>query len=142
MAEKTYHSYSEEDKAAALALLELNEGNITRTARALKMPSTTLRQWRDGEHINGDVAKKRDGKKGELTVLFEEVLRIYAERALEQDAIDETKGKDAVIAMATALDKLQLLNGGATARIGLTWETVMKATDDGSSTPDDSSPFA
>lgn len=109
-------SYSEDDKAAALARLDLNDGNITKTAKELRVPATTLRQWRDGEHVNAGVAKKRDLKKQSLVELFEEIARAYAARALDATAIADTRGKDAVIAFATATDKIQLLEGKPTAR--------------------------
>ncbi|MGI8656384.1 MAG: transposase [Pyrinomonadaceae bacterium] len=107
--------YSESDKATALALLAANAGNITRTARETGFPATTLRQWRDGEHINEEVTQKRDQKKEELADLFERVTRVYLDRALAPDTVSETKGKDAVIAAATATDKMQLLKGAPTA---------------------------
>jgi hypothetical protein len=104
-------SYSEADKAAALAMLDANGGNLKKTATAMGIPQTTLRQWRDGEHVNDDVAKKRDIKNGTLSDLFEQVTRAYLSRALDDDAIKDTRGKDAVIAAATSLDKLRLLQG-------------------------------
>ncbi len=115
MATAAKRQYSESDKATALALLAANAGNITRTARETGFPATTLRQWRDGEHINEEVTLLRDQKKEELADLFERVARLYLDRALAPDTVSETKGKDAVIAAATAIDKMQLLKGAPTA---------------------------
>jgi len=39
--------YTNEAKAAAFAQLEMNEGNVKRTARDLGLPISTLRRWRD-----------------------------------------------------------------------------------------------
>lgn len=39
--------YDDAFKANAFAQLEVNEGNIKRTARALGIPPSTLRRWRD-----------------------------------------------------------------------------------------------
>lgn len=39
--------YTEEAKAAAFVQLEMNEGNVKRTARDLGLPPSTLRKWRD-----------------------------------------------------------------------------------------------
>jgi hypothetical protein len=46
-----------------------------------------------------------------LDKLFEATARNYLMRANDPQAIADTKGKDAVIAAATALDKLRLLQG-------------------------------
>jgi len=40
-------TYDDAFKANAFAQLEVNEGNIKRTARALGIPASTLRRWRD-----------------------------------------------------------------------------------------------
>jgi transposase-like protein len=40
-------TYTDQDKARAFSLLEMNEGNVKRTARDLGMPISTLRRWRD-----------------------------------------------------------------------------------------------
>ena len=107
-------SYTEADKASALALLQANAGNAKRTANELRMPMTTLRKWRDGFGVSADVAHKRDEKKRDLADIFEDIARAYATRALDSDTLGDTKGKDAVIAAATAVDKLRLLRGEAT----------------------------
>ena len=112
----TKRSYSEEEKAEALALLNVNGGNVNSTAKQLHMPVPTLRKWANGKHINNAVLQKEQQKKQSLAELFEEVARAYIARALDLGAIDDTRGKDAVIAAATALDKLQLLIGAPTAR--------------------------
>lgn len=111
---KPKRSYSEADKAGVLALLDANGGNQTQTVRESGVPRSTLREWIAGEHVNGDVADKRQEKKEELGVLFDKVARLYLGRAMSADAVDETKGKDAVIAAATATDKVQLLKGSPT----------------------------
>lgn len=111
---KNKRSYSEDDKASALALLKANGGNITKTSSELNVPPTTLRQWRDGEHVNADVAKKRDKKEAALEDLFEQVARLYLARAMDPEAVTESKGKEAVIAAATAVDKFRLLKGEPT----------------------------
>lgn len=111
---KTYRDYSVQDKAAALAWLEANGGNVLKTSKELEVPQQTLRDWRDGKHIDAEINEKRDEKKRELGELFEECCRLYLQRAMDAGAIDDTKGKDAVIAAATAFDKHQLTKGGPT----------------------------
>lgn len=39
--------YTDQVKAAAFATLEVNDGNVKRTARDLGLPISTLRRWRD-----------------------------------------------------------------------------------------------
>jgi transposase-like protein len=39
--------YTDEDRAAVLAELAVNDGNVKRTARALGVPVPTVRRWRD-----------------------------------------------------------------------------------------------
>jgi transposase-like protein len=39
--------YTDQAKAAAFAQLEMNDGNVKRTARDLGLPISTLRRWRD-----------------------------------------------------------------------------------------------
>jgi len=39
--------YTDEDRAAVLAELAVNDGNVKRTARALGVPTPTVRRWRD-----------------------------------------------------------------------------------------------
>jgi len=39
--------YTDQAKAAAFAALEVNDGNVKRTARDLGLPVSTLRRWRD-----------------------------------------------------------------------------------------------
>lgn len=124
------NQYSEADKAAALAALDLNEGNVYKTAQQLDMPRKTLEMWAKGRGINDDVADIRQGKKNELASLFEQIVRRYAERALSDEAITDTRGKDAVIAAATALDKLQLLTDQPTDRTDGTHRVIIEYTDD------------
>lgn len=107
---KNYRDYSAEDKAAALAWLDANEGNLLRASKDLKIPYSTLQSWRDGKAITEEITELCEGKKRDLADLFEEVARTYITRALDLGAVDDTKGKDAVIAAATATDKMRLLH--------------------------------
>lgn len=105
--------YSSDDKAVALALLVANGGNVLRTAKELNMPEPTLRDWATGQ-VNDVVRGKQDEKRRALGDLFEQCSRLYLDRAMTDAAIEDTKGKDAVIAAATAFDKQQLARGEAT----------------------------
>ena len=113
----TKRQYTEDDKATALAMLQANGGNITRVARELHIPASTLRKWRAGEGVSQAVAAKCDQKKEELDGLYEQVARAYLGHALGA-ALKKTSGKDAVIAAATATDKMRLLREQPTSITG------------------------
>jgi transposase-like protein len=112
MAQK--RQYTEDDKATALAALAANGGNIRRTARELNIPATTLRKWQAGTGVNQACAHKGAQKKAELDSLFEQAAQVYLGRALDEGAVAKTPGKDAIIAAATATDKMRLLREQAT----------------------------
>ena len=112
---KPKRRYSEDDKATTLAVLQSCNGNVTRTARETGIPAATISKWRDGKHINESVTEMCDIKKEELSDVFEHVARLYINRALSDEVIGETKGKDAIIGAATAVDKMLLLRGAPTA---------------------------
>lgn len=107
-------SYSEADKASALALLKANGGNVKQTAKQLGMPRGTLSNWANGDYVNPDVTEKAHEKEDTLEEVFEQLARAYAQHALGEGVLADTKGKDAVIAAATALDKVRLLRGEST----------------------------
>ncbi len=70
-------TYSDTEKATALAMLDANRGNLSRTQRETSVPRSTLREWRDGRHP-GEVADIRQEKRVELAGLLEQVLRDMA----------------------------------------------------------------
>lgn len=111
--------YSDKEKARALAALDLNGGNVSGTSKQLKIPRSTLLLWSRDVAVSSDMPELRQEKKQELSALFENVARAYLGRAITTDAVAETKGKDAVIAAATATDKLQLLLGKPTEILSL-----------------------
>jgi hypothetical protein len=101
-------SYSEADKAGALAVLAGNAGNLKKTSERLGIPLATLANWRNGEHINADVTKKCDVKKGELADKCDQI----AQQIL--NSIDEHDIKAAplnlrTVAFGTLVDKARLL---------------------------------
>lgn len=103
---KPRRHYSDAFRAAALAALDANAGNVKRTARELDVPPKTLEGWAKGRHSPVD-AELRDQKKGELSDLFESIARKLLGVA-EKNA-DALNARDAVIAAATAVDKMRLL---------------------------------
>src|SRR5262252_6413810 len=65
--------YSDQERAAALATLDANSGDVRRTARQVGVPEKTLAEWRDGRH-HPDVANLRGEKKAGLADRFEDVV--------------------------------------------------------------------
>jgi transposase-like protein len=107
--------YSDEERAAVLAALKANNGNLTRTAQQAGVPLSTLKEWRDNPD-RAAPAELRNQKKEALKSLFEKCVRAYLGQAVTKAAVKATRGKDAVIAAATALDKYRLLNDEPTER--------------------------
>ena len=107
-------TYSDREKAEALAALDANSGNLTRTADDLGIPYSTLRDWANGRGLNGGVAELRSQKKASLADTLADVAE-----ALAGDLFDESKRHRASIqqiatAMAIVIDKMQLLRGDPT----------------------------
>jgi transposase-like protein len=110
--------YTEADKAAALAMLQANGGNVLRTACDLDIPEATLRLWKSQQKGDSPVAVAVAGKcepiKDDLASLFERAVRVYVGHALDPDVVKKTSGKDAIVAAAVAAEKRQLLRGDPT----------------------------
>lgn len=87
-----------------------NPNKLEETAQYLGVPSRTLRRWFNGENgaPSAEVVKEQ---KTDLADLYEHVSRRYLAHAIQDDVVDELSGKDAVIAAATATDKMRLLRG-------------------------------
>ena len=103
--------YTDRQKAEALAALDANGGNLTRTSREIGVPLSTIRNWRDGMGTNGDVAELRSQKRGELADELTEIAWLLA-----GDLQDESKRRRASLvqtatSMAIVIDKTQLLRG-------------------------------
>jgi transposase-like protein len=104
--ERTTRTYSDSQRAKALATLDLNEGNLAKTSRDMDIPYTTLLDWRDGKH-NEEVTELRDREKQDLASRFEQLAHLYISRAT--DTVEHAKGTQAIVGAATATDKMRLL---------------------------------
>jgi transposase-like protein len=101
--------YSEDDKAAALAALAANGGNVLRTARELSIPHGTLRRWVDGEGVGAGVAQKRKKKTGELREELK-ALAVAITGAMP-GKIEAADLRDAAVALGIVADKYLALRG-------------------------------
>lgn len=134
-------AYAPEEKALAIAILKRYGGMTMsaladiEAALGRRVSTSTLHGWlpktetkvkREPKSKNVSKSKSETTKKtpGALVTpdvqaaaevaldrLFEDVARAYLRRAADETAINATKGKDAVIAAATAVDKMRLLRG-------------------------------
>lgn len=108
-------SYSDEEKASALAALDANGGDIKRTAKLCNVPIETLRGWSKGQSLNAFVLKVRDQEKRSISEVLEVAAGELADKLLDQIRVDT---KSTLVQKATALailiDKGQLLKGEAT----------------------------
>jgi hypothetical protein len=99
--------YSDEEKAAALAALKANGGNIDRTAQQVGVPRNTLRRW----IVHPDHAAPphlRQQKTLDLSAKLENIANLLA------DAIPDKIGPATVLqcatSMAIAIDKKRVLD--------------------------------
>lgn len=98
--------YSSTEKAAALAALEANNGNLRRTARALKVPKSTLERWKKNQ-INPEVSRLRSQEKQNLADAIESV--VWEIVGAMPEKIEKAGLKDSAIAVGTGIDKFRLL---------------------------------
>lgn len=106
-------SYSDVDKGAALAALDANGGNLAKTARQLKIPASTLTEWRDGR-TNPDVTNIREVKKGAIAERLDDATQLLLD-VLPQKLKDASLQQVAT-AIGILQDKAQLLKGEPTER--------------------------
>lgn len=128
--------FSDEERAAALAALAANGGNVAKTARQVGVPRKTLSHWAKGTR-HPEAAKMGQLKKGNLADAFEDAAWKLIGVAL--DKADKMGGKDAMVAAAVAVDKMRLLrelpteivkkDGTVTSRIERLTESFEKAAD-------------
>lgn len=131
--------YTTEQKALAVEVIA-REGGLTREAvstvrqllNAPGLSKSTLHGWwvanrtepNRTEPIKKNVIPTpvRQQASDSLDDIFEHVARLYLERAAQDSVVSDTKGKDAVITAATAVDKMRLLRGLPTEIVQLTIE--------------------
>lgn len=108
-------SYDDKFRTSAVVMLTAagypnTEGALSRVATELRVPARTLSRWFNGEQNPPPDQMVKD-KKEELADTFEVIARKYLKHAGRKDVIEEVSGNAAVIAAATATDKMRLLRG-------------------------------
>lgn len=109
--------YSDNDKATALAALDANGGNVSKTARQLGIPNTTLTEWRDGR-IHDDVTVLRKRKKEELVGRLVEIAHLLIDAM--PDKIKDANLQQSATTLGITIEKIQLLDGSPTERTEVT----------------------
>jgi len=116
----TRRTYSDEVKAATLATLEMNEGNVKRTVRdvadlyAMNIPESTVRAWNRGRGVRAVPGALVRLKKTDIIAGLEKVLGIVLEAASDERKAQATGFKDLMTSAGIIVDKLLLLRGEAT----------------------------
>lgn len=114
---KIQRTYSDEFKAAALALVDVEggSGHVKPVAVRLGIPHTTLNEWWRGR-VTESVTRIRDIKKGEIAKMLEALARTAIGTLDDADRLKNAPVRDVSVTMGIAIDKLQLLTGEATER--------------------------
>ena len=107
-------TYSDRQKAEALAALDANAGNLRRTSRQIGIPVTTLWDWRNGRGTNGDVSELRTQKKGELAGELTEIAWKLAGDLQRGEKRRKASLVQIATSMAIVIDKALLLRGQPT----------------------------
>ena len=142
MTERHANHYTEEQRAAALAQLELNGGNAYRTSRQLGIPRPTLQLWyrqREAIAAGREIALQelKDAGMLEQSPGMSSQKELFAERGgrvqqvlldqLEKRAIKPQKLRDLAVAAGIAADKqmdYSLGRRGADVHVGIDQRSV------------------
>ncbi len=107
-------AYSEDDRATALAFLEANKGNLSKTARQTGISRNTIRYWSSGGAINDKTVESSTHKKGDLAGLWEREAEAALEQATGIRSAGDANYRDLITAAAIATDKARTLRGTIT----------------------------
>lgn len=104
---KPRRGYSIEEKAKALTILDMNNGNLTKTSKETGIHFNTLRQWR--ESTEGELVKAHNEERGTLAQLFETEIHSIL-NAMPVARIDASYSQLAG-GLTSLFDRWQRLNG-------------------------------
>lgn len=97
--------YTDEERAAALAALDANAGNVARTAEQLGIPASTLQYWQEMDAL----PKLREQKKVQLADRLEEIAYQLVEAL--PGKIKKANLLQTATTLGITIDKMQLLRG-------------------------------
>lgn len=104
--------YSDAEKAAALAFLDFNGGNVQKSAKALGIPHKTLDEWAKGRNQVPEVADLRNEKKEAISDLIETAVREMV--GASTGKLSEASFQQLWTGVGIGVDKMQLLKGEPT----------------------------
>lgn len=105
-------TYTDEQKAEALAVLKANGGNLTRTAGATGIPRKTLAEWSKGNHVSDAAEALIPQKVDELADKLEKIAHLISDSLPEK--IEKAGLRDASVSLGVVIDKRNLLIGKPT----------------------------
>lgn len=107
---RSKRSYSEDDRYVALAALDLNGGNVYRTAKALDIPVSTLDTWRmqraERQAYSADHPRAKEAR-GDLAVKIESLAHSIAEAMPSK--IGTATLSQCAVALGISVDKVRIL---------------------------------
>lgn len=107
--------YSDDERAACLAALAANGGNLKKTARQAGVPEATLRKWARGDarRPGADLCAR---KKAELADLFEAQARDCL-AAITPEKVAAANVQQLLVSAGVAVDKMRLLRNQPTENV-------------------------
>jgi transposase-like protein len=99
--------FSDEEKATVLAILAVNSGNASRTARECGVLRQTINRWKNGVGVNDSVAEMLHLKKRELRDIFAYIAA--AALVLLSNRLEECSAAELAIISAKSTDRYLLL---------------------------------
>ena len=101
--------YTDMDRATALATLEANGGDFSRTSRQLGVPRQTLQEWAAGRGVPNSVPELRQEVKNDLAERYERLT--HAALDVTEGGMKTLRPRDAATVAAIFTDKMVLLRG-------------------------------
>lgn len=106
---KARSGYSSEVKAATLAALAINSGNVKKTARQMGIPRRTVNAWALGRGISARVKAEAERFQKPLVDLFYDLLCSLLEELSKPERIEDASFRDLTRLLDIATDKWLIL---------------------------------
>lgn len=106
-------SYSDEDKAKALALLAQMGGNAALVSYVSGISPRAIKRWADGEHVSPEVFAVAENKKAALADAWHDLM--VRGLGVASGRVEDCTAAQACTIAAIAADKMLLLRGDPTA---------------------------
>lgn len=122
---RQHRSYSDEDKAIALAALDANAGDFIKTSKMLHIPRTTLIEWHKGR-IHPVVTELRQEKKADLAERLEHLAGLLIDDLTSVEIRREASFGQLATGLGITIDKMRLLRGETTENVGVQVDVGVK----------------